>query len=71
MLLRYTGINDVYAAEKEDCAMIDIFLLEQLDAFARTGTLSRAAEELHITQPALSRNMKKLEATLGVSLFNR
>ena len=37
--------------------MIDIFLLEQLDAFARTGTLSRAAEELHITQPALSRNM--------------
>lgn len=39
--------------------------------FARTGTLSRAAEELHITQPALSRNMKKLEATLGVSLFNR
>ena len=51
--------------------MIDIFLLEQLDAFARTGTLSRAAEELHITQPALSRNMKKLEATLGVSLFNR
>lgn len=38
--------------------MIDIFLLEQLDAFARTGTLSRAAEELHITQPALSRNMK-------------
>ena len=51
--------------------MIDVFLLEQLDAFARTGTLSRAAEELHITQPALSRNMKKLEATLGVSLFNR
>ena len=51
--------------------MIDIFLLEQLDAFARTGTLSRAAEELHITQPALSRNMKKLETTIGVSLFNR
>ena len=51
--------------------MLDIFLLEQLDAFARNGTLSRAAEELHITQPALSRNMKKLEEALGVSLFTR
>lgn len=51
--------------------MLDVFLLEQLDAFARTGTLSKAAEELHVTQPALSRNMKKLESLLGVSLFIR
>lgn len=51
--------------------MLDIFLLEQLDAFARNGTLTSAAEELHITQPALSRNMKKLEEALGVSLFTR
>lgn len=51
--------------------MIDLFLSEQLDAFARCGTLSRAAEELHITQPALSRNMKRLESLMGVSLFRR
>lgn len=51
--------------------MIEIYLLEQLDAFAQYGTLSRAAQELHITQPAISRSMKKLEAELGVSLFNR
>lgn len=51
--------------------MLDIFLLEQLDAFAREGTLSKAAAELHITEPALSRNMKKLEAVMGVPLFNR
>ncbi|MBQ9195619.1 MAG: LysR family transcriptional regulator, partial [Clostridia bacterium] len=51
--------------------MLDVFLLEQLDAFSRTGTLSKAAEELHITEPALSRNMKKLEEILGVPIFDR
>lgn len=51
--------------------MIEIFLLEQLVAFAKTGTLSQAALELHITQPALSRSMKKLEEELGVPLFDR
>ena len=34
--------------------MIDIRLLEQLSAFAKTGTLSAAAEKLHTSQPALT-----------------
>ncbi|MBQ6468316.1 MAG: LysR family transcriptional regulator [Clostridia bacterium] len=51
--------------------MIEIYLLEQLCAFAEYGTLSKAAESLHISQPALSRSMKKIEEELGVSLFNR
>lgn len=51
--------------------MIEIFLLEQFAAVARYGTLSRAAMELHISQPALSRSMKKLEEELGIPLFHR
>ncbi|MBQ9045537.1 MAG: LysR family transcriptional regulator [Oscillospiraceae bacterium] len=51
--------------------MIEIYLLEQFDAVARCGTLSKAAEELHISQPALTRSMKKLEDALGVALFHR
>lgn len=51
--------------------MVEIYLLEQLDAFARCGTLSAASEELHISQPALTRSMKKIEEEFGVTLFDR
>ena len=51
--------------------MIETYLLEQFAAFARCGTLLKASEELHITQPTLSRSMKKLEDELGVSIFHR
>lgn len=51
--------------------MIEIHLFEQLVAFADSGTLSAAAEQLHIFQPALSRSMQRLEEELGVKLFDR
>ncbi len=51
--------------------MIEIYLLEQLVAFQECGTLSAAAEHLHISQPALSRSMQKLEDILDVTLFER
>lgn len=51
--------------------MLELYELRQFAAFAGCGTLSEAAELLHLSQPALSRNMKKLEEDLGVSLFIR
>ncbi len=51
--------------------MIELTLLEQLAAFEEYGTLSKAAEMLHTSQPALTRSMKKLEEELGVVLFER
>lgn len=51
--------------------MIETYLLEHIDAFARTGTLSAAAESLHVSQPALTRSMKKLEHDMGIPLFCR
>lgn len=51
--------------------MIEIYELRQFAVFAGCGTLSEAANILHLSQPALSRNMKKLEEELGVALFTR
>ena len=45
--------------------------MRQLDAIARRGTISAAAEELHLSQPALSRSIKRLERELGQELFDR
>lgn len=50
---------------------MELYELRQLAAFAERGTLSEAAEALHLSQPALSRNMKKLEEELGIPLFIR
>ncbi|GAB5438802.1 LysR family transcriptional regulator [Falsiruegeria mediterranea] len=40
-------------------------------AAARHGTLTAAAQELNVSQPAISRRIATLEADLGVALFDR
>ncbi|MDO5296219.1 MAG: LysR family transcriptional regulator [bacterium] len=50
---------------------MDMRTMQYYLAVVREGTISAAAEVLHVAQPSLSRQMKELEAELGVSLFER
>ncbi|WP_038130247.1 LysR substrate-binding domain-containing protein [Thioclava indica] len=45
--------------------------LQAFTACARHGTTTRAAQELNLTQSAISRSLGTLEERLGVALFNR
>lgn len=46
-------------------------LMEGFEAAARNLSFTRAATELHLTQSAISRQIKTLEERLGVALFER
>jgi LysR family transcriptional regulator, glycine cleavage system transcriptional activator len=45
--------------------------LRAFEAVARQGTLTRAADELHVTPTAVSKHLKNLEDTLNIALFER
>ncbi|HKU00457.1 MAG TPA: LysR family transcriptional regulator [Paraburkholderia sp.] len=50
---------------------MDLTLLRAFVTVAREGNLTRAATHLHLTQPAVSLQIKHLQETLGVTLFTR
>jgi DNA-binding transcriptional LysR family regulator len=45
--------------------------LRSLEAVARHGSFSRAAAEMHLTQPAVSMQVRQVEERLGVPLLER
>ena len=45
--------------------------LEVFEAIARLGSFTRASEELHLTQPTVSMQMKKLTDAVGLPLFEQ
>ncbi len=50
---------------------MDVRTLRYYVGVVQNGSISRASEHLHITQPALSHALKDLEQELGQSLFTR
>lgn len=50
---------------------LNLHLLRLFDAVARRASFSRAAEELHVSQPAVSKGVREFEAQLGVPLLER
>jgi len=50
--------------------VVDVKLLTLLKVY-ETGNYTRAAEQLSLTQPAVSQHIKTLEKTLGITLFMR
>lgn len=50
---------------------VDLRLLRSFALVAREGNLTRAAEQLFIAQPALTKQIKQLERLLGLQLFHR
>jgi DNA-binding transcriptional LysR family regulator len=66
---RYTGWCN--APKMSDRGFMELSQLRAFVAIAKIGQLTRAAEKLHLSQPALSGQIKALEETLGISLFER
>ena len=48
-----------------------LHLLRAFSMVTRFGSVSRAAEALHLTQSAVSKQVKELEGWVGVALFER
>lgn len=51
--------------------LVELLQLRAFQAVARHQHVSRAADELNLAQPAVSRTIARLEAELGIPLFDR
>ena len=63
--------GDTLTQNREEDKPVELRVLRYFLAVARMQSISAAAEELHITQPTLSRQLMELEEELGAKLFDR
>lgn len=64
-------INQLCNIKKMHIESVDLNLLKLFDAVYRTGSVSRAAHELHLTQPAVSQGLTRLRMQMQDPLFTR
>lgn len=65
-------IRHVSMQQRDDGeAAVDVKQLKALVTVVETGSVTRAAELLHLVQPAVTRHIRSLERELGVPLFER
>ena len=50
---------------------MNIMHLKYAIEISKTGSINKAAENLYMAQPNLSRAIKELEASLGITVFDR
>lgn len=50
---------------------MELLQIRQFKAIAEIGNMTKAAEQLHVSQPTLSAMLKRLEGELGLNLFVR
>lgn len=66
-----TAIVRIMVTDRLLDGRVKIRHLVLVTAIADEGTLVRAAESLHITQPVVTRGLREVEEVLGVPLFER
>ena len=50
---------------------MNILYLKYAHEVARSGSISKAAKQLFVAQPNISRAIKELETSLGITIFER
>ena len=78
MFIMHTGYGICHTYPMNFALRKDVFfMIQSLSCYcifytvAKTGNISKAAKELYISQPAISKSISKLEAELGTALFSR